>query len=108
MQPILTSCFVIIVMNFAVYILFQEGMLLSWFRIGTANLLDRAVGMRVAKIVQQPLWDCFTCMSSFWSILWMLIFPNLRPDLLMYALEIVLIVCGIAAVIDRLFLEETE
>lgn len=90
----------------AIYILFQEGMLLGWFRIGVENKVDESciwlakkfkkenpvlTGKKWSKYIQKPLWGCLICMASIWTVV------------LTGAIDVklIFIVCGINVIIDK-------
>lgn len=79
----------------AIYVVFQQGMILGWFRIIVANLFDRAFGLQWSRYIQKPLWDCLACMSLLWTVL-------LTQG---FDLKLILVVCGINTIIDK-FLDE--
>lgn len=80
----------------AIHLLFQQGMLLGWFRIMTANMFDWLFGLKVSTYIQKPLWECLPCMASFWTII--LTFS--------VNLELIFIVCGINILIDKALEDE--
>ncbi|MDF2381332.1 hypothetical protein JMG10_07640 [Nostoc ellipsosporum NOK] len=80
----------------AVYEIFQQGMLLGWLRIAVANMLDELFGLKYSRYIQKPLWDCLPCMASIWTIL-------LTASI---NVELILVVCGINVIIDKLYLNE--
>lgn len=82
----------------AIYMLFQQGMLLGWFRIMIANLFDRLLDKNWSRYLQKPLWDCLTCMSSVWTIVLTLSFNW----------KLILLVCGINTLIDKFLNYETS
>lgn len=75
----------------AVYIVFRQGMLLGWFRIMMANVLDKRFGMLRSRYIQKPLWDCLPCMASVWTII------------LMWKIDVrmILLVCGMNVIINK-------
>lgn len=75
----------------AIYIVFQQGMLLGWFRIMMANVLDKRFGMLRSRYIQKPLWDCLPCMASVWTII------------LMWKIDVrmILLVCGVNVIINK-------
>ena len=77
----------------AIYLLFREGMLLGWFRIVGANLFDMAFSKQWSRYLQKPLWDCYVCMSSFWTIILTLDFD----------VKQILLVCGLNFLITKAF-----
>jgi hypothetical protein len=76
----------------AIYMLFQEGMILGWLRIKVANALDRRFGLVSSKYIQKPVWDCLTCMAGIWTIVLTLSFNW----------KLILAVCGMNSLIDKL------
>ncbi len=80
----------------SIHLLFQQGMLLGWFRIGAANMFDWLMGPKVSRYVQKPLWDCLPCMSSVWTIIFTLSFD----------INLMLVVCGINFIIDQFTQDE--
>lgn len=97
----------------AIYIVFQQGMLLGWLRIGAANLLDDSFGFCCKKMnidsplltgkklslyIQKPLWECLMCMSSVWTIV-------LTHS---FNIKLILLVCGINSLIDKFLDYETK
>ncbi len=82
----------------AIYILFQQEMLLGKIRIFCANFLDRKFSLSLSRQVQKPLWDCFTCMASVWTIILTRSFD----------LKLILLVCGINWVLGTIILRLNE
>ena len=82
----------------AIYIVFQQGMLLGWVRIVTANLLDNLLDIRISRYIQKPLWDCLMCMSSIWTIALTRSFD----------IKLILVVCGINCLIEKYLDYETN
>jgi hypothetical protein len=75
----------------AVFVIFQTGMILGWFRISTANTLDWLFGKKISMYVQKPFWGCLPCMSLIWSIVF---------DVNV-SFETILIVCGMNTIISK-------
>jgi len=75
----------------AIYIVFQQGMVLGWFRIMVANMMDWLLGNIKSRYIQKPLWDCLPCMASVWTVI------------LMWKIDVgmILIVCGINVIINK-------
>lgn len=76
----------------AIYIVFQQGMLLGWFRIALANDFDKTIGKKWSRYIQKPLWDCLPCMASVWTII-------LMHD---FDLGMILLVCGLNVIINKI------
>ena len=78
----------------AIYLLFQQGMLLGWLRISVANLLDWffVKDIRISRLIQKPFWDCLTCMAGIWTII---LTGTLNFKLILW-------VCTMNAFIDKL------
>lgn len=79
-----------------IYCIFQQGNILGEIKIGGANLFDKTFGKKWSVIIQKPLWGCLPCMSGLWSIV-------LTGDV---SLELILSVCGILYIIDKLLPDE--
>lgn len=90
----------------AIYILFQDGMLLAWFREWAESYMDETciffskkfvernpvtAGMKMSKHLQKPVWGCVICMASVWTIIitWSFNVP------------LIFLVCGINVIIDK-------
>jgi len=82
----------------AIYIVFQHGMLLGWFRIMVANAFDRMFGKKWSKYWQKPFWSCLPCMSMFWTII-------LTRD---FNINLILVVCGLNTLISFIFPNEND
>lgn len=82
----------------AIYMVFQEGMILGWFRIMMANICDKYLGKKRSLYLQKPVWGCLTCMSGIWTVL-----LSLRIDI-----PLIFIVCGLCAIIDKFLNDETK
>ena len=82
----------------AIYIVFQQGMFLGWFRIWTANRLEKLLDKKISRYIQKPVWDCLMCMSSVWTI-------ALTRS---FNIELILLVCGINSLIDKFLDYETN
>ncbi len=76
----------------AIYLLFQQGMLLGWFRIRVANGFDKIFGNKWSRIIQKPLWDCLTCMAGIWTVV-------LTQKI---NIPLILMVCALNAIIDKI------
>jgi hypothetical protein len=76
----------------AIYTLFQQGMLLGWFRIMCANKIDRWFGLKWSRYIQKPVFDCLPCMASVWTI-----FLTNGFDI-----KLILTVCGINVLINKI------
>ena len=87
---ILEKGLVISLQILCIYALFQEGMILGWLRIWAANHFDK-LGGKTSRYIQKPLWDCFVCMSSFWTIVLTFSFD----------LKLIMVVCGINTLLDK-------
>lgn len=76
----------------AIYIVFQQGMFLGWFRIGMANVFDKVFGKKMSRYAQKPIWDCLPCMASVWTII------------LMWKVDVrmILLVCGMNVIINKI------
>jgi hypothetical protein len=80
----------------AVYIVFQQGMLLGDVKIKAANYFDKYLGPTKSRYVQKPIWDCLMCMASVWTIILTLSFN----------IPLMLLVCGINTLIDKIIHHE--
>jgi hypothetical protein len=82
----------------AIYLLFQEGMLLGWLRIAAANLFDKGFGMKASRYIQKPLWDCLPCMASIWTCV------------LSWSIDwqLMLTVCGLNFLIQRAIIQQED
>lgn len=94
----LTQALVLSIQIIGIKICFSEGMIMGWFMIGTANLLDKIFGLKVSKYIQKPLWDCFVCMASFWVIILSWSFD----------IKMILLVCGLNLIIDKIIPDASE
>jgi len=90
----------------AIYILFQDGMLLAWLREWAETPIDESfiwlakkakkpnpllTGKAWSKHWQKPVWGCVICMASVWTIIitWSFNIP------------LIFLVCGINVIIDK-------
>lgn len=89
----------------AIYTLFQQGMLLGKVRIGFANIIDKAFGLRASRVIQKPLFDCLICMSGIWTVLLTL---QVDQPFITIDLPLILTVCGINVLIDKIISYEGE
>lgn len=73
----------------AIHISFWQGMIFGIFRV---DVLDKIC----PKILRKPLYECLPCMASIWTIVLSIAFGilSIKPIVL------ILIVCGINALID--------
>lgn len=94
----LYEAFILSIQIIAIHVCFMEGMILGWFRISTANMLDWLVGKRWSKIIQKPLWDCFTCMASLWVIVLTFSFD----------IKLILLVAGLNFIIDKIIPDASD
>lgn len=77
-----------------IYVSFQSGMIFGDLRAALASSMDKALGKKVSRYIQKPLWDCLPCMASIWVII------------LTWGIDVLLIlaVCGLNALIDSVFI----
>lgn len=75
----------------AIYIVFQQGMLLGWMRIAMANMFDTTFGKKRSRYIQKPLFDCLPCMASVWTTI-------LTQEI---DLGMILLVCGLNLIIEK-------
>ena len=52
----------------AVYVLLSEGYALHFVKRNVQELFDWLFGMRVAAVITTPLFNCYVCMSSVWTL----------------------------------------
>lgn len=83
--------FTISIITIAIHALFWDGMVLSWMKPAL---------YRLPQFMRKPLFECLICMSSFWTLVIMLIYGmdlfGIRTILVM------LMVCGINVIWDSL------
>lgn len=91
----LTQAIILSLQITAIYILWQQGMLLAKTRIFLANKFDKWFGAKQSKVIQKPLWDCLACMSSVWTIV-------LTKTI---NIPLILIVCAINFIISKMIEE---
>lgn len=82
----------------AVHIAFSDGNIFSFIRIAGANVLDKIFGKTASVIAQKPLWECYVCMASVWTILLTWSFD----------IELILLVCGINYLVQKTIMNEGE
>ncbi len=82
----------------AIYAITKPGMILGTLTIWLANRLDYTVGLKWSKIIQKPLWDCYTCMSGVWTIV-----LTMQVDIWM-----ILLVCGLNFLIGSVIIANNE
>ncbi len=82
----------------AIHLLFNKSPIGMPVKIAFANMFDKLFGKKASKIIQSPLWDCFICMSSVWTIL------------LSWSVDPLLIiaVCGVNIIINKLIDPDAE
>jgi len=82
----------------AIFLLFQEGNALSPVRVRVANWLDSVVSKRTSAIIQKPLWECYPCMASVWTIV---LTQRIEPGL-------ILLVCGINYLLCKTIVQDED
>jgi hypothetical protein len=88
-----------------IYMACREGMIFGNLKARLATFFDWIFGLKMSKIVQKPLWDCLICMSSFWTIIMyarVTDYSGFYSIDLIDLVEMILVVCGINAIIDKL------
>lgn len=65
------SCAIVSIKIAAIYICFRPSMIFGFVRSYYGQAFDELCepNYKLSKILQKPLWDCVTCMSSFWTII---------------------------------------
>lgn len=86
----------------AIYMIW--GKMLERQRAFVATMFDKWFGLKMSKYIQAPLWDCYICMSSVWTIVLMIGSIHNPLHLFEYALT----VCGISTIINYAFLIDHE
>ncbi len=90
-------------LNLAIFVLLSEGYVLHKVNITLSNLLDKVFGLKWGAFIQTPLYECFVCMSSFWTIVWWFVFGNGFSWMLPV---IVLLVCAVSFLIEKIIINE--
>lgn len=62
------ECITISLKIAAIYIVFSEGYALHFVRRNVQELFNWLFGMRAAAVITTPLFTCYVCMSSFWTL----------------------------------------
>lgn len=100
----------------AVYILFRDGMLLSFLRVRFANWIEDLDGcstkedhirhLKFCRYIQKPLWDCLPCMGSLWTLIWMI----WDGDIISFnqVVTVVFLVVGLNTLISFSFFKDEE
>lgn len=80
----------------AIHLAFSDGNIFSPVRGMGGNLLDKVFGKITSITIQKPLWDCYVCMASVWTI-------TLSRS---FDIFLILLVCGINYIIYKTFFDE--
>ncbi len=94
----LQTAFTISLLNLGIFILLSEGYVLHKINIALSNFTDKVFGLKWAAIIQEPLYQCYVCMSSVWTIVWWFVLGNGFSFRLFITM---LLVCGISYFIER-------
>lgn len=105
MTDLLLYCLVIVLKNAALYFCFKEGEIFGSIRIAGANFFDKNLPAITSRYIQKPLWDCLQCMSSFWTMIWLLIYGVYN---VLYWFECIMLVCGMSLIISFFIKEDDE
>lgn len=92
----------------AIYIAFADGMILAEVRIFFANIFDWMFGKKMSRMIQKPLWSCFSCMASVWTIILTIPFDCFSLPGLVAELKIILLVCAVNYIIGSRLINENE
>jgi hypothetical protein len=82
----------------AVYSSTREGMILSRPRAAMHSFMDRIFGVVWSEWLSKPLFDCFVCMASFWTLVLSPVFDVKIIDIPIT----MLMVCGINTIFSAL------
>jgi hypothetical protein len=52
----------------AVYVVLSEGYALHFVKRNVQGLFDWLFGMKAAAVITAPLFNCYVCMSSVWTV----------------------------------------
>lgn len=88
----------------AIYSTTMDGMIFHPIRATIKTILDKVVGQELSEIISKPLFDCLTCMSSFWTLVLMWFYIDISTYSLydsVYVLLLMLTVCGINSIINH-------
>ena len=85
-------------LNLGIFILLSEGYVFHKINIALSNFTDKVFGLKWAAIIQEPLYQCYVCMSSLWTIVWWFVFGN---GFSLVIIPEMLLVCGISYFIER-------
>lgn len=106
------QAFEISLMITAIYASTREGMIFYSIRTKTETILDKIIGEKASGIISKPLFECLVCMSSIWTLILFYIFWDgyfiSLIDALRYLANLILIVCGINALISIIISKEDE
>lgn len=53
----------------AVYVVLSEGYALHFVKRNVQEAFDWFFGMRISAVITSPLFNCYVCMSSFWTVI---------------------------------------
>lgn len=88
-----------------IYVAFDLQNAFGWLRSFFANMLDKWFGKKRSMFIQKPIWECYPCMASFWTIIIHLVTGDLMTMVKGAPVEfalLILLVCGINKVIECL------
>ena len=90
-------------LNLAIFVLMSEGYVAHKINIALSNLLDKFFGLKWAAIISEPIYQCYVCMSSFWTVVWWFVLGN--P--LSWKLPLtMLMVCAISCLLKKTIINE--
>lgn len=87
----------------AIYLAFDHQNILGGVRAFVANRLDKWVGKTRSVFIQKPLWECYPCMASVWTIIIYALNGDLLQRLCSDPFEFVLqilLVCGMNKIVE--------
>lgn len=97
----LETAFILSLQILGIRVAFLQGAPLGELRIWTADHLDKWIGRKWSMIIQKPVWSCYPCMSSVWTIVLSWSF-SIDKDII----PLILLVCGISYIIDIIIPDE--
>jgi len=70
----------------AVYVVLSEGYALHFVKRNVQELFDWLFGMRIAAVITTPLFNCYVCMSSVWTVVFGFVWSPVLLDKMLLVL----------------------
>lgn len=94
-----------VLVAFGVYFITERGKLLHCPAVWLTDKLNRLFGEKVSSYITSPLYDCITCMGSFWGAV---VFLGFHLEVWYYVPIFMLAAAGANHALYQLYAKTTE